>query len=98
MTAQLSTMRFGTEDFGDDKRVAAGALLRRDRHAMAVELRPWPGGDGDEVGYDAGPDLVIHDAPDGAPWLWEIEHASQYPEHIAAALAAMRQLLPQAAE
>ena len=65
---------------------------------MAIELRPWPGGDGDAVGYDAGPDLVIHDAPDGAPWLWEIEHASRHPEHIAAALAAMRQLLPQAAE
>jgi hypothetical protein len=33
---------------------------------------------------------VIHDAPDGAPWLWEIVHASRHPEHIAAALAELR--------
>ena len=90
-------MLFGTEDFGDDKRVAADACYYAETDTMAVELRPWPG-DGDVVGYDAGPDLVIHDAPDGAPWLWEIEHASQHPEHIAPARAAMRELLPQAAE
>ena len=39
---------------------------------------------------DAGEDLVIHYAADGEPWLWEIEHASRHPEHIAAALAALR--------
>ena len=27
---------------------------------------------------------------DGKPWLWEIEHASQHPEHIAAALIELR--------
>jgi hypothetical protein len=54
---------------------------------MAVEIRPWPGGTGEGYGgQDAGPDLVIHYAPDGEPWLYEIEHASEHPEHIAAAL------------
>jgi hypothetical protein len=60
---------------------------------MAIELRPWPGGEGEAYGgEDAGPDLVIHYAPDGAPWLWEIEHASEHPEHIAAALTELRRL------
>jgi hypothetical protein len=58
---------------------------------MAIEIRPWPDGEGEAYGgEDAGPDLVIHYAPDGAPWLWEIEHASQHPEHIVAGLAALR--------
>ena len=60
---------------------------------MAIEIRPWPGNDADDaIGHDAGDDLVIHSAPDGNPWLWEIEHASRHPEHIAAALAALRRL------
>ena len=62
---------------------------------MAIELRPWPEhaeqGDAEVGGEDAGEDLVIHYAPDGEPWLWEIEHASLHPEHIAAALALIRQ-------
>jgi hypothetical protein len=61
---------------------------------MAIELRPWPEASaGDEAqvgGEDAGEDLVIHYAPDGEPWLWEIEHASTHPEHIAAALTQIR--------
>ena len=61
---------------------------------MAIELRPWPeASDGDQTqagGEDAGDDLVIHYAPDGEPWLWEIEHASAHPEHIIAALAQIR--------
>lgn len=61
---------------------------------MAIELRPWPepkAGDSTPIGgEDAGEDLVIHYAPDGEPWLWEIEHASAHPEHIAAALAQIR--------
>jgi uncharacterized protein YodC (DUF2158 family) len=58
---------------------------------MAVEIRPWPGGEDEKYGgEDAGPDLVIHYAPDGTPWLWEIEHASMHPEHIVAAFAALR--------
>ena len=60
---------------------------------MAIEIRPWPGVDGDpkEVGgQDQGEDLVIHYAADGQPWLWEIEHASAHPEHIAAALDQIR--------
>jgi hypothetical protein len=43
-----------------------------DTDTMAIELRPWPGHPNETaVAYDAAPDLVIHDAPDGAPWLWE---------------------------
>ena len=65
---------------------------------MAIEIRPWPGGSGGNYGgEDAGPDLVIHYAPDGEPWLWEIEQASRHPEHIAAALAEMRRLMALAA-
>lgn len=58
--------------------------------SMAIELRSWPGSATRSSvaigGEDAGPDLVIHYAADGQPWLWEIEHASTHPEHIAAAL------------
>ena len=61
---------------------------------MAIELRRWPddpSGDAAQIGgEDAGEDLVIHYASDGEPWLWEIEHASAHPEHIAAALAQIR--------
>lgn len=65
-----------------------------DTDTMAIEVRPWPGGIGDREnvgGEDAGEDLVIHYAADGEPWLWEIEHASAHPEHIAAALDQLRQ-------
>jgi uncharacterized protein YuzE len=62
-----------------------------DTDTMAIEIRPWPGGRGRAAGgEDAGEDLVIHYAPDGEPWLWEIEHASVHPEHIAAALEEIR--------
>jgi uncharacterized protein YuzE len=65
-----------------------------DTDTMAIEIRPWPGGRGPTAkavgGEDAGDDLVIHYAPDGEPWLWEIEHASAHPEHIAAALEEIR--------
>jgi hypothetical protein len=67
-----------------------------DTDTMAIELRPWPAGTAKEPalmgGEDAGVDLVIHYAADGQPWLWELEHASQHPEHIAAALAEIRRL------
>jgi uncharacterized protein YuzE len=65
-----------------------------DTDTMAIELRPWPGSDGGDAsavgGEDAGEDLVVHYAADGEPWLWEIEHASAHPEHIAAALTQIR--------
>lgn len=64
-----------------------------DTDTMAIELRPWPGDIGDPTavgGADAGEDLVVHYAGDGEPWLWEIEHASRHPEHIAAALEIIR--------
>lgn len=58
---------------------------------MAIEIRPWPGRvDDGAIAHDAGADLVVHYAPDGRPWLWEIERASVHPEHIAAALAELR--------
>ena len=60
---------------------------------MVIEIRPWPGRDEEDgIGRDSGVDLVIHDAPDGEAWLWEIEHASRHPEHIAAALAELRRI------
>ena len=69
---------------------------------MAIEVRPWPkdvdGEDREIGGEDAGEDLVIHYAADGEPWLWEIEHASRHPEHIAAALAELKRLSAIAAE
>ena len=69
---------------------------------MAIEVRPWPkdtaAGERAVGGEDAGEDLVIHYAGDGEPWLWEIEHASRHPEHIAAALAELRRRLAIAAE
>ena len=53
--------------------------------------RPSPGREEDDaVGRDAGTDLVVHYAPDGHPWMWEIEHASRHPDHIAAAIAELR--------
>jgi len=68
---------------------------------MAIEIRPWPGdavGNPREVGgHDAGEDLVIHYAADGMPWLWEIEHASAHPEHIASALEEIRRQSARAA-
>ena len=60
---------------------------------MLVELRPWPGGhaaDAAAGGEDAGEDLVIHYAPDGQPWAWEIERASQHPDLVGRALTAVR--------
>jgi uncharacterized protein YuzE len=69
---------------------------------MAIELRPWPeGGEHDSMsvgGEDAGEGLVIHYAPDGQPWLWEIEHASAHPEHIVGALDQIRRRSAIAAE
>jgi uncharacterized protein YuzE len=61
--------------------------------SMAIELRPWPGDVGNPAevgGQDEGDDLVVHYAADGKPWLWEIEHASAHPEHIATALGQIR--------
>ncbi|MFO1046472.1 MAG: hypothetical protein U1E52_01000 [Geminicoccaceae bacterium] len=33
---------------------------------------------------------MIHYAPDGQPWAWEIEHASRHPELVGDALRTMR--------
>ncbi len=59
---------------------------------MAIELRPWPGRpDETAAAHDAALDLVVHDyVGDGGAWLWEIEHASEHPEHIVAALAELQ--------
>jgi hypothetical protein len=69
---------------------------------IAIAVRGWPetGSNDDRAigGEDAGEDLVIHYAADGMPLLWEIEHASRHPEHIAAALDELRRRSAQAAE
>ena len=76
--------------------MSAGPSIRYfpETDTMAIELRSWPEGsdrnDAQLGGEDAGEDLVIHYAHDGEPWLWEIEHASSHPEHIAAALTQIR--------
>jgi hypothetical protein len=60
---------------------------------MLVELRPWPGGDpaaSAAGGEDASQDLVVHYAPDGQPWAWEIEHASRRADLVGEALRRMR--------
>lgn len=62
---------------------------------LLIQLRPWPAPapthDFAAVGgEDAGDDLVIRYGPDGEPFAWEIERASEHPEHIAAALRARR--------
>ncbi len=41
-------------------------------------------------GRDAATDLVLHMSDDGRVMGYEIEHASRHPEHVAAALAALR--------
>jgi uncharacterized protein YuzE len=41
-------------------------------------------------GEDAGDDLTIHYDAEDRPVGYEIEHASRHPEHVAAALAALR--------
>ncbi len=73
----------------------APVLYEPSTDTLRVELRPWPEPAPDHHpelvgGRDAGVDLVIHYGPDGLPCAWEIEHASKHPEHIAAALAALR--------
>ena len=63
---------------------------------LLVQLRPWPeteGGTGLIGGEDAAEDLVIHFGPDGQPFAWEIERASEHPEHVTAALRARRTAL-----
>ena len=62
---------------------------------LLVEIRPWPGAAPAEVnkqvgGQDAEHRLVVHYAPDGLPHAFEIEHASQRPDLVARALAALR--------
>lgn len=60
---------------------------------MFVELRPWPGGSPTALeagGDDAGSDLVVHHAPDGEPWAWEIEHASERADLVGEALRRVR--------
>jgi uncharacterized protein YuzE len=63
---------------------------------LFVELRPGPSVSAE----DAGEDLVIHYDAAERPVGWEIEHASRHPEHVAAALAALREArgFPRAAE
>ena len=64
-------------------------------YTLLVELRPWPAASPAEVneqvgGEDAEDGLVVHYGPDGLPHAFEIEHASERPELVARALAALR--------
>ncbi len=61
---------------------------------LRVELRPWPGGSATDPatgGEDAAEDLVIHYAPDGRSWAWEIEDASRHTELVGEALRTLRE-------
>jgi uncharacterized protein YuzE len=57
-----------------------------DIDTMYVALRSAPSVGGE----DAGEDLVIHYDGDNRPVGYEIERASRHPEHVAAALTALR--------
>ena len=61
---------------------------------LYVEVRSWPGSL-DEVSEQAGgeevePDFVIHFAPDGRPFAYEVEHASLRPDLVGRALSELR--------
>jgi hypothetical protein len=63
---------------------------------LLVELRPWPAASPAEVndqvgGEDVDEGLVVHYGPDGLPHAFEVEHASERPDLVARALAALRQ-------
>jgi uncharacterized protein YuzE len=62
---------------------------------LLVELRPWPAASPHEVneqvaGDDVDEGLVVHSRPDGLPHAFEVEHASERPDLVAHALAALR--------
>jgi uncharacterized protein YuzE len=60
---------------------------------LRAELRPWPGGSAADPavgGEDAAGDLVVHYAPDGRPWAWEIDHAARHTELVGEALRTLR--------
>ncbi len=63
---------------------------------LLVELRPRPAASPAEVndqvgGEDVEEGLVVHYGPDGRPHAFEVEHASERPDLVARALAALRQ-------
>lgn len=62
---------------------------------MYIEVRAFvdaaPGQDTSRIGgEDAGENLVIHYDATDRPHAYEIEHASEHPEHIIAALKELR--------
>jgi hypothetical protein len=66
-----------------------------DTDTLLVEFRPWPDATPAEVndqvgGEDVEEGLVVHYGPDGLPHAFEIEHASERPDLVARALAALR--------
>lgn len=61
---------------------------------LYVEVRAWPG-EPDQVndrvgGEEVEPDLVVHFAPDGRPFAFEVEHASARPDLIGKVLGELR--------
>jgi uncharacterized protein YuzE len=62
---------------------------------LLIELRTWPDASpaevNDQVGWeDVEERLVVHYGPDGLPHAFEVEHASERPDLVAHALAALR--------
>ena len=57
-----------------------------DTDTMLVIVRQVPL----DGGEDAGADLVVHYGVDGVPAAYEIDHASEHPEHLAFVLAQLR--------
>jgi uncharacterized protein YuzE len=62
---------------------------------LLVELGPWPAASPAEVNEQVGGEnveegLVVHYGPDGLPHAFEVEHASERPDLVTRALAAVR--------
>jgi hypothetical protein len=71
-------------------------LYEPETDTLLVELRPWPAASLAEADEQVGGDdveegLVVHYGPDGLPRAFEVEHASERPDLVARALAALRQ-------
>jgi hypothetical protein len=83
--------------FGPEVQAMTGepVLYDPETDTLLVELRPWPAASPAAVnaqvgGEDAEGGLVVHYGPDGLPYAFEIEHASQRPDLVARALSALR--------
>jgi uncharacterized protein YuzE len=74
---------------------AEPVLYDPETDTLLVELRPWPAASLAEIneqvgGEDVEDGLVVRYGPDGLPHAFEVEHASERPDLVARALAALR--------